>query len=69
MEILLDLKDGICVCCDHVSKNNRQTQARFACVPCSFEENADVLSAVNVLRAGHARSAGEVSGELMLPRA
>ena len=37
------------------------TQARFACVECGFEENADVVGAINVLREGHARLACEVS--------
>jgi len=46
-----------CPCCGHVSKDNRQTQERFACVKCGFEENADVVGAINVLRAGHARLA------------
>ena len=50
-----------CPCCGHVSADNRQTQARFACVECGFEENADVVGAINVLRAGHARFACEVS--------
>ncbi|HMY59941.1 MAG TPA: transposase, partial [Pseudomonadota bacterium] len=31
-----------CPCCGHVSAENRQTQARFACVDCRFEENADL---------------------------
>ena len=46
-----------CPCCDHVAKENRLTQARFECVECGFEENADLVSAINVLRAGHARLA------------
>nr|WP_297374973.1 transposase [Acidiferrobacter sp.] len=46
-----------CPCCGHVSADNRQTQARFGCVDCGFEENADVVGAINVLRAGHARFA------------
>jgi hypothetical protein len=50
-----------CPCCGHVSAANRQTQARFECVECGFEENADVVGAINVLRAGHARLACEVS--------
>ena len=56
-----------CPCCGHVSADNRQTQARFACVECGFEENADVVGAINVLRAGHARFACEVSGAVMPP--
>ena len=58
-----------CPCCGHVSAANRQTQARFKCVECGFEENADVVGAINVLRAGHARFACEVSGAVMPPAA
>ncbi|MCK6435586.1 RNA-guided endonuclease InsQ/TnpB family protein [Rivihabitans pingtungensis] len=58
-----------CPCCGHVSKDNRQTQAKFECVECGFEENADVVGAINVLRAGHARLACEVSGAVMPPAA
>jgi putative transposase len=58
-----------CPCCGHVSADNRQTQARFECVDCGFEENADVVGAINVLRAGHARFACEVSGAAMPPAA
>jgi len=54
-----------CPCSGHVSAENRQTQARFACVACGFEENADVVGARNVLRAGHARLACEVNGAVM----
>jgi len=38
----------------HVSKDNRQTQGRFVCVECGFEENADLVGALNILAAGHA---------------
>ena len=58
-----------CPCCGHVSADNRLTQARFECVECGFKENADVVSAINVLRAGHARCACEVSGAVMPPAA
>ncbi|RFD29642.1 cytosine methyltransferase [Pseudomonas sp. GL93] len=51
-----------CPCCAHVCKDNRQTQAQFLCVECGFEENADVVGAINVLRAGYARFACEVNG-------
>jgi putative transposase len=50
-----------CPCCGHVSTKNRRTQARFECVACGFEENADVVGAINILRAGHARLACEVN--------
>jgi putative transposase len=46
-----------CPCCGHVSKDNRKTQAQFKCVACGHEDNADVVGAINVLRAGHARLA------------
>jgi hypothetical protein len=50
----------------------RRTTARHKpglCVECGFEENADVVGAINVLRAGHARLACEVSGAVMPPAA
>lgn len=46
-----------CPRCSHVSKENRLSQAQFECVECGFEENADLVGAINVLRAGHARLA------------
>jgi len=58
-----------CPCCSHVSPDNRRTQARFECVECGFEENADVVGAINVLRAGHAQLACEVSGAVRPPAA
>ena len=58
-----------CPDCGHVSANNRRTQARFACVGCGFEEHADVVGAINILRAGHARCACRVSGAVMPPAA
>ena len=54
-----------CPCCGYVSAENRQTQARFECVACGFEENADAVGAINVLRVGHARLACEVNGAAM----
>lgn len=41
-----------CPCCGHVSADNRTTQARFACVSCGHENNADVVGAINVLERG-----------------
>jgi putative transposase len=46
-----------CPGCGHVAKENRLSQARFECVACGLEENADLVGAINVLRAGHARLA------------
>ncbi len=58
-----------CPACGHVAADNRKAQARFECVACGFGENADVVGAINVLRAGHARFACEVSGAVMPPAA
>jgi putative transposase len=58
-----------CLACGHVAKENRQTQALFSCVECGYEENADLVGAINILRAGHARLACEVSGAVMSPAA
>jgi len=41
-----------CPCCGHVSADNRPTQARFECVECGFEDNADVVGAINILFRG-----------------
>jgi putative transposase len=51
-----------CPQCSHASADNRQSQARFRCVECGFAENADLVGAINVLRAGHARLVCEVNG-------
>ncbi len=58
-----------CPCCDYISANNRRVQSRFECVECGFEENADVVGAINILRAGHARCACEVSDAVTSPAA
>ena len=58
-----------CPRCGHVSADNRQTQARFRCRECGFEEHADVVGAINILRAGHARFACAVSGAVRPPAA
>ena len=42
-----------CPACGHVSDENRQTQARFECVECGYENHADVVGAINVLERGH----------------
>jgi putative transposase len=58
-----------CPCCGHVSADNRLSQSLFMCGECGFEDHADVVGAINILRAGHARSACEVSGAVMPPAA
>jgi len=42
-----------CPACAHESKDNRTTQAKFECVDCGYENNADVVGALNVLARGH----------------
>jgi putative transposase len=42
-----------CPECHHVSADNRQTQAKFVCVQCHYENHADVVGAINVLERGY----------------
>jgi putative transposase len=42
-----------CPACFHESKDNRTTQAKFKCVDCGYDNNADVVGALNVLARGH----------------
>lgn len=42
-----------CPICNHVSADNRRTQAHFECVECGYHNNADVVGAINVLARGH----------------
>ena len=48
-----------CPACGHTAKENRTTQALFACVQCGYTENADVVGAMNVLQRGRALSAAD----------
>ena len=41
-----------CPACEHTAKDNRQTQANFECVECGYQNNADVVGAINVLKRG-----------------
>ena len=42
-----------CPACGLVAANNRLSQAKFACMSCGYEDNADVVGAINVLARGH----------------
>jgi putative transposase len=42
-----------CPRCRCVSKDNRKTQAQFFCLDCGYENNADVVGAINILERGH----------------
>jgi putative transposase len=46
-----------CPSCSYVSGENRKTQSKFLCVSCGYNENADLVGATNILRAGHAQLA------------
>ena len=46
-----------CPNCGHTAKDNRKTQAEFKCVQCGYENNADVVGAINVLKRGQALQA------------
>ncbi|WP_326638181.1 transposase [Nonomuraea fuscirosea] len=51
-----------CARCGHCAKENRVTQAEFACTACGHAAHADVNAAVNILRAGLAlRRAAEAA--------
>lgn len=43
-----------CPSCGHCAAENRVTQADFGCIRCGYTGHADVVGAMNVLRAGHA---------------
>ena len=38
--------------CGHISEDSRKTQAEFKCVSCGYENNADVVGAINILERG-----------------
>jgi putative transposase len=42
-----------CPRCGHVSKHNRITQSSFVCMNCEYENNADLVGAINVLERGY----------------
>ena len=46
-----------CPNCGHTAKDNRTTQAQFNCFQCGYENNADVVGAINVLKRGQALQA------------
>ena len=46
-----------CPQCHHVDSKNRRTQSQFACVTCNYKNNADIVGAMNILRAGYAQLA------------
>lgn len=42
-----------CPNCKHISEHNRKIQSQFECVSCRYQNNADVVGAMNILERGH----------------
>lgn len=57
--LLINPKNTSITCpdCGCISKENRKTQSEFVCTHCSYRNHADLVGAINVERAGHARLA------------
>ena len=53
-----------CPQCNHISGDNRKSQAICKSVECNYTENADQVAAINILRAGLARLACQVNCEV-----
>ncbi|MBR5951478.1 MAG: transposase, partial [Actinomycetaceae bacterium] len=56
-----------CLCCGYTDKDNRPSQAVFRCLECGFEENADVVGAVNILRRGLPHMPRTIIAKLLAP--
>jgi len=52
-----------CSVCGHVDAGNRTSQARFCCLSCGFEANADLNAAINILVAGSCPETQNACGE------
>jgi putative transposase len=50
-----------CPACGHCARENRVTQADFACLRCDYTGHADVVGASNILRAGLALQAAQAA--------
>ena len=46
--------------CQNIDKKNRKTQALFKCVACGYENNADLVAAINIEARGHRVLSGEI---------
>jgi IS605 OrfB family transposase len=56
-----------CPKCGNIHKDNRLSQSQFKCTDCSYENNADIVGALNVLERGHRSLAcGDFSLERLL---
>jgi putative transposase len=43
IKVAPEFTSQICNCCGHVSKENRQSQAKFVCTACGHSDNADTI--------------------------
>lgn len=51
-----------CPQCEHVSRDNRKTQAAFACSECGYTQHADIVGATNILARGMSAGIQPVAG-------
>lgn len=51
-----------CPSCGQASRENRKTQAQFACTNCGYTEHADVVGAMNILHRGISAGAPPAAG-------
>jgi putative transposase len=58
-----------CPVCHHTEAGNRRTQAHFRCVVCDFEENADLVGAINIRNRGLKWIEGQDSADASAHRA
>ena len=56
-----------CSACGHVESGNRASQAGFRCLSCSFEINADLNAAINIMVAGSCPETENACGEDVRP--
>jgi putative transposase len=48
IKVAPEFTSQICNCCGHVSKENRQSQAKFVCTACGHSDNADINASKNI---------------------
>jgi IS605 OrfB family transposase len=51
-----------CPRCEHIDRDNRETQAQFACVACGYTGHADIVGALNILARGLSAGALPAAG-------
>ena len=48
IKVAPEFTSQICNCCGHISKENRQSQAKFVCTACGHSDNADINASKNI---------------------